>query len=77
MAKSKKSSLDMKSPVNHRDAASNIVKMPVSQYLRKNNYAYMVYTNTDRAIPLVSSGVKPGAQRLLYSMMQDLSLIHI
>ena len=71
MAKSKKSSLDMKSPVNHRDAASNIVKMPVSQYLRKNNYAYMVYTNTDRAIPLVSSGVKPGAQRLLYSMMQD------
>ena len=71
MAKSKKSSLDMKSPVKHRDVASNIVKMPVSQYLRKNNYAYMVYTNTDRAIPLVSSGVKPGAQRLLYSMMQD------
>ena len=71
MAKSKKAKLDVKAPVKHADVASNVVKMPVSQYLRKNNYAYMVYTNTDRAIPLVSSGVKPGAQRLLYSMMQD------
>lgn len=71
MAKNKKATLDVKAPVDVKDVASNIVKMPVSQYLRKNNYAYMVYTNTDRAIPLVSSGVKPGAQRLLYSMMQD------
>lgn len=71
MAKTKKTTLDVKAPIKLEDAASNIVKMPVSQYLRKNNYAYMVYTNTDRAIPLVSSGVKPGAQRLLYSMMQD------
>ena len=71
MAKTKKSTLDVKAPIKLEDAASSIVKMPVSQYLRKNNYAYMVYTNTDRAIPLVSSGVKPGAQRLLYSMMQD------
>lgn len=71
MAKNKKATLDVKAPVDAKDVASNIVKMPVSQYLRKNNYAYMVYTNTDRAIPLVSSGVKPGAQRLLYSMMQD------
>lgn len=71
MAKTKKATLDVKTPVDAKDVASNIVKMPVSQYLRKNNYAYMVYTNTDRAIPLVSSGVKPGAQRLLYSMMQD------
>lgn len=71
MANSKKVKLDVKAPVEHVDVASNIVRMPVSQYLRKNNYAYMVYTNTDRAIPLVSSGVKPGAQRLLYSMMQD------
>lgn len=71
MAKKKKTTLETKPPVNPDDVATKLVEMPVSKYLRKNNYAYMLYTNTDRAIPLASSGVKPGAQRLLYSMMQD------
>lgn len=71
MAKKKKMNSEMQAPVSDGDVASRIEPMPVRKYLRKNNYTYMVYTNTDRAIPLVTSGVKPGAQRLLYSMMQD------
>lgn len=51
--------------------AKTTTPTPISDYLRTKNYAYMIYTNTDRAIPIVRSGIKPGAQRLLYSMLQD------
>lgn len=43
----------------------------VSDYLRSDNLAFQVYTATDRGVPLVNSGLKLGAQRLLWSMWQD------
>lgn len=70
MAKKKKNTT-IPAPVTLADAASNVIPTNMHDYLRKRNLAYMIYTNTDRAIPLVTSGIKPGAQRLLVSMFRD------
>lgn len=51
--------------------AATTTTMPLARFLETKNLAYQLYTNTDRAIPLVTSGVKPGAQRLLYAMLRE------
>lgn len=54
-----------------KSPARLVDEIPVTRYMEEYNSAYMLYSVSDRALPLVSSGVKPGAQRLLYSMFRE------
>lgn len=51
--------------------ASEVIETSVSEFVREDNYKYMLYTIEDRAIPSSVDGMKPGQRRLLYSMLKD------
>lgn len=57
--------------VTDEEIAETIRVVTGKWFLENRNLDYMIYANTDRAIPLATSGVKLGAQRLLYSMLRD------
>lgn len=58
-------------PVSEDTIAATIDSVSVTRFLETKNLSYMLYTTQERALPSVLSGVKPGAQRLLWSMHQD------
>lgn len=53
-------------------AIANIVEnTTIADFIENDNLEYMFYTITDRAVPSVIDGMKPGARRMLYSMLKD------
>ena len=67
----KKTAAGKTGPVALDDIAGKIIKTTPTQYLRNQNLAYMLYSVMSRAVPLSTSGVKPGQQRMLVSMLAD------
>lgn len=57
--------------IEDSEIAARIIEITAREFLETRNLDYMIYANTDRAIPLATSGVKLGAQRLLWSMLKD------
>ena len=51
--------------------AAMVEEQTITDFLETQNLAYQIYSVSDRALPLATSGVKPGAQRLLYSMLVE------
>lgn len=58
-------------PIAADDVAAKIIPTSATAMLRTKNLAYMLYSVMSRAVPLATSGVKPGQQRMLVSMLAD------
>ena len=56
---------------------SKIVQVEVNDEIKKSFIAYAMAVNVSRAIPDARDGLKPVQRRILYSMGELLSLIHI
>lgn len=55
---------------DNQDAPKNVMKMQVSDLMKKNYLNYAVSVIMDRALPDVRDGLKPVHRRILYSMYE-------